>query len=223
MYEVFLIIIVILLLVVKTREHLFGILDALHVGGNDWYNTDAHGEGYEIFNSAPLTCPPDKPDLNVGLCYPACRAGYHGAMTMCVKDTFYVGGPTIVGLEPCPEGWDNDGLTCRKPIRCEPIQCHSVSDCFSRGKCGCTGGGCTGGDIKGRLDHGGVCPGPQGNGWDMTDRIAGMCYPRCPPGQGHLPGAPYACAKDPYGPLTYDRGVGRIPPIFRFFNKYTFP
>ena len=219
MYVLLLVLIAILLLVVKAREGFLGFLpDAMHVGGNDWFNFKVEGDGYEIYSATPHTCRPDKPSLEAGLCYQACREGYHGVLDRCWVDSVNVGTGTPVGLEPCPDGWDNDGLTCRNPIRCDPIQCHSVSDCFTRGKCGCTGGGCRGGQIKGRLDNGGVCPGP-GGGNDHTDKKDGLCYVKCPAKlPNRIPGMPYMCYKG--GELSYSRGVGDIPSIIRIGKKY---
>lgn len=81
-----------------------------------------------------------------------------------------------VQLEPCPEGWSNDGLTCRKPITCA-----SGWDFFTEG--------CSGGQVVGRLNNGGVCPS------DHPDKIAGLCYRQCPAGQEHVSGMPYTCKK----------------------------
>jgi hypothetical protein len=52
-----------------------------------------------------------------------------------------------------------------------------------------------------------------------VDRIDGLCYKKCPADKpNHIPGMPYLCYKG--GDLSYDRGVGMIPPLFRVFNKY---
>lgn len=50
-------------------------------------------------------------------------------------DTYGRGVGRDPGLGNCPNGWANDGLTCR-----EPITCYSISDCFSGRGCGCSGG-----------------------------------------------------------------------------------
>jgi hypothetical protein len=166
--------------------------------------------GYEIGSFTPDTCPVNKPDLDAGLCYEKCRKGYHGVGPVCWADTVNIDIGTPVGLEPCPDGWNNDGLTCR-----EPIGCHSVDDCVWHGKCGCWGG-----NIRGRLDHGGVCPGP-GGGNDHTDKVDGLCYKKCPKDlPQHLPGMPYLCYAG--GALSYGRGVGQVPSLFRAVGKYTF-
>jgi hypothetical protein len=49
--------------------------------------------------SIPQSCPAGQ-QLQAGLCYPACGAGYSGAMTQCLAD--------------CPAGFASDGLTCRQ-------------------------------------------------------------------------------------------------------------
>jgi hypothetical protein len=165
--------------------------------------------GYEIGSTTPHTCHPDRPDLDGGLCYVKCREGYRGVGPVCWAITKEIGIGTPVGLEPCPDGWNNDGLTCR-----EPIGCHSIDDCVWRGKCGCWGG-----KIKGRLDNGGVCPGPGGN--DYKDRVDGLCYKECPKNlPKHLPGMPYLCYIG--GDLSYGRGVGKAPALLRALGKYPF-
>lgn len=220
--------------------------------------------GWEIFTSAPNTCAGDTKSLEGGLCYKECKPGYHGLGVRCYADTMSIGIGTVIGLETCPPGWYTQFLTCSKPITC-----HSIEDCFKNGNCGCSGG-----EMIGRLDHGGVCPGPQdfGNGairvdaqWDSdynaykaaadkpdpivgptgmeskesaaaaghklcediaqvgtdkhTEKIDGMCYKKCPASHPeHVPGMPYLCFKG--GDLSYDRGAGTLPHMFRLFGKY---
>ena len=121
--------------------------------------------GVEIVNFTPNTCPPTHPDRNGLLCYTNCPPGYHGVGPVCWADTYDRGIGTPVGLEPCPDGWINDGLICRNPIRCDPIDTHG-----SPWPWNWTGGGCRGGELKGRLDGGGVCPGPvDAGGLDRFD------------------------------------------------------
>lgn len=71
---------------------------------------------------------------------------------------------TPVRLEPCKPGWHNDGLTCRKPIKCHTH--HGLVHC-------------SGGQVVGRLNHGGCCP---------CGRFlrAGLCFQLCPPGYDPL-------------------------------------
>ena len=193
------------------REHFLGFLpDAVHFAGNDFFNTDPHGDGYEIYNTAPNTCPPNKSDLDAGLCYTACRSGYHGVGPVCWLDTENIGVGTVIGLEPCPDGWRNGGLTCFEPI---------TNDCSLKGLFGECWGRLRGGNVVGRLDHGGVCPGP-GGGDDHTERIDGLCYRKCPKDKPfHIPGMPYLCGSSTN--LSYGRGVGSIPSILRLGKKYT--
>jgi hypothetical protein len=165
--------------------------------------------GQEIITFTPDTCDPSQ-DLDTGLCYIKCKHGYHGVGPVCWADSKNIGVGTPVGLEPCPDGWHNDGLICR-----EPIGCHSIGDCFLHGKCGCWGG-----RLQGRLNHGGICPGP-GGGDDHTERIDGLCYKKCPKElPNHIPGMPYLCYIG--GDLSYGRGVGSAPYLTRLFGKYPF-
>lgn len=64
----------------------------------DWYWKGGYDRGV---GTLPIACGGDK-ELNDGLCYDACRAGWSG------------GGP--VCYSPCPTGWDDDGATCRRPL-----------------------------------------------------------------------------------------------------------
>jgi hypothetical protein len=114
MYELLVAFIIVLFTLIQAREH-FGLI----VGGSDvgYVTTDtATDRGTEIFSTYPNTCPPDKPELDAGLCYPKCRAGYHGVGPVCWADTVNIGVGKPVGLNPCPNGWSNDGLICRERI-----------------------------------------------------------------------------------------------------------
>jgi hypothetical protein len=224
MYELLLVLIVVMFLLVKTREH-FGLVVWTK---NDWFTTDTDTtEGYEIFSTFPNSCPPDKSDKDGGLCYRPCRAGFHGVGPVCWADSESVGVGRPIGLEPCPAGWKNDGLICREPI---------YNDCSWKGLFGECWGRLRGGRLKGRLDGGGICDWPADRGnlpnwlvdkskkeWVAThpDKVAGLCYKKCP---NHLPvripGMPYLCYKG--GPLSYGRGVGIIPSMARVGRTYTF-
>jgi hypothetical protein len=216
--------------------------------------------GVEIFSSSPNTCVGNKGSLEGGLCYNNCKTGYHGFGVRCYADTFGVGPGTVVGLEPCRDGYETVGLICSN-LRWNGCKYNTIIGCI---------GGLDGG-IYGRLDNGGVCPGPQdfGNfdaeykGWKDSydkgdpvidpktgemetaaqatslghktcsdidkigsdkhvDKVDGMCYKKCPKDYPeHVPGMPYLCYKG--GELSYDRGGGMAPPLFRFFGKYTYP
>lgn len=195
MYALLLVLIVILLVLTEGRERF-----ALIVGGRDWYSFDGRtDDGYEIFNTTPNTCPQDKPELDAGLCYPRCRTGYRGVGPVCWAESVNVGVGIPVELEPCPDGWNNDGLICREPIR---------NDCSWKGLFGECWGRLTGGRLKGRLDGGGICK------ESHPDRIDGLCYKRCPKDKPeHIKGMPYLCY--PGGDLSYGRGVGAVPSLVR--------
>lgn len=173
--------------------------------------------GTRVFATTPDTCPPGH-DYDAGLCYPACEAGFNGIGPVCWAQTKSIGVGVPVGLEPCPAGWTNDGLTCR-----EPIQCGSGWEFFTKG--------CWGGKVRGRLNGGGICDWPSDRGnlpghlvdksdsknYKAThpDRVDGLCYKRCPADKpNHVPGMPYLCMKG--DKLSYGRGVGKVPPIFGF-------
>lgn len=197
----------------------------------DIISLDINAKGTRLFGTTPDTCPSNKSDLQDGLCYEQCVPGYHGVGPVCWADTINIGVGKPVGLEPCPAGWVNDGLTCREPIRCEPIKCASGLEFFTKG---CTGGGCSGGRLKGRLDSGGVCDYPSNRGelpdWLVDkrdpknfvathpDRVDGLCYTPCPKDKpNRVPGMPYLCFKrrDPSTGVSYERGAGSVPPIFK--------
>lgn len=212
MYALLLVLIILLLFAVKTREGFLGIFpDALIVGGRDWISTDSKKEdGTEIYNTTPNTCPPDKPEIDAGLCYPRCKTGFHGVGPVCWADSVNIGVGVPVGLEPCPDRWNNDGLICREPI---------YNDCSWKGLFGECWGRLRGGNLKGRLDGGGVCAGPGAVTNDHPERIAGLCYRQCPKHLPvHIPGMPYLCYKGEG--LSYGRGVGRVPSIIRVARKY---
>ena len=204
MYELLLVAIVILLFFFYfPREH-FGI------------------GGREILNIGPFlnedTCKPNE-ELQAGLCYTKCRAGYHGVGPVCWADSENVGIGTVIGLEDCPKGWFTEGLICREPITgggCT-TKCDGNWSWSDGGYCHTRCEPIVGGRLKGRLDNGGVCPGPQGG--DYHDRVDGMCYRRCPKKlPKHIPGMPYLCYIG--GDLSYGRGVGKIPAMIRIAGKY---
>jgi hypothetical protein len=222
--------------------------------------------GVEVLTTAPNTCTGTHGSSEGGLCYENCKPGYHGVGVRCYADTFGIGAGTVLGLEPCPDDdsdgthWVNLGLICTR----------WKSKCFYWGTdiIGHWWTGCP--QSVGRLDHGGICPGPQDFGdydneikeWQKaaakgepttdplthqmetvaqavaanhktcadiekvgtdkhTEKIDGMCYKKCPADYPeHVPGMPYLCYKG--GDLSYDRGGGMVPPLFRFFGKYPY-
>lgn len=165
--------------------------------------------GQEIVNFTPNTCRPDE-EKDAGLCYIKCRSGYHGVGPVCWANSENIGTGKPVGLEPCPAGWNNDGLICREPLRWNKCKWRGLfKECW---------GGLEGGRLKGRLDNGGVCPGPGSDG-SHVEKIDGLCYKKCP---AHLPkhiaGMPYLCYAG--GVLSYGRGAGKIPSVARLGGKY---
>lgn len=236
MYELLIAVIVVLFAIVKGREH-FGVVVGPDVG---WFSTDTETDkGTEIFSTYPNTCPPHRPELDAGLCYQKCKDGYHGIGPVCWADSVNVGTGKPVGLNPCPNGWNNDGLVCREPIS---------NDCSWKWL-GVCWGKLRGGRLQGRLNP--YCPEPRrkgGDGYntsdadcvrdpkvpnsprypktrgvcegrgalspDHPDYVSGLCYKKCPENlPERVAGMPYLCYKG--GPLSYGRGVGVPPSILR--------
>jgi hypothetical protein len=145
---------------------------------------------------------------DAGLCYPKCDKGYKGVGPVCWANSNDVG---VGQLKECPPGWTNDGLTCRQPIRCEPVR---WDGCCRRtwGVCwGCLrGGACSGGTVKGRA-AGSDLPCPTSH----PNQIAGLCYKNCPSDTpNRVAGMPYLCSAaasvgDGRGKTSYGRGVGK--------------
>lgn len=194
----------------KAREH-FGLV----VGTGEWgFTTDTDtNDGVEIFSTTPHTCPKNKPELDAGLCYERCREGYKGVGPVCWAISKNVGIGKPIGLEPCPNDWVNDGLICRKPLKWNPCSWRLFGACI---------GGLEGGQLRGRLNNGGICDWPQDRsklpGWlrdgAHPERVDGLCYKPCPKDfPKRIPGMPYLCYKG--GPLSYGRGVGAVPSIVR--------
>jgi len=236
MYPLLLALAVAVFAVLKAREH-FGLV----IGTPDIITTDTKTEeGVEIFSTYPNTCPKDRPELDAGLCYPRCRAGFHGIGPVCWADSVNVGVGIPVGLNPCPDGWNNDGLICRQPI---------TNDCSWKWL-GICWGRLRGGNLRGRLNPYcpkpmrvsgdgydtsqndcrwdpknpqsqlypktmGVCVGPGALSNDHPEYVDGLCYKRCPINlPARIPGMPYLCYKGEG--LSYGRGVGRVPNMVRF-------
>ena len=127
-----------------------------------WWMSPITFFGTEVLSAAPNSCIGTEPgqfgSLEGGLCYPNCKKGYHGLGVRCYADTVNIGPGTVIGLEPCPDGWTTTFLMCFEPINwCgkNPMP----------GICLPTGGRAIGRAIPG------VCPGPQdfGNGEIRVD------------------------------------------------------
>jgi hypothetical protein len=203
MYELLLLAVVVLLIFFNVRREHFSLF------------------GKELINISPFeeTCRPDQ-EMDAGLCYTKCKTGYHGVGPGCWADTQDIGIGTVIGLEDCPKGWYTEGLLCREPVTgggCSTY-CDGNWNSNDGGFCHTRCDPIVGGRLKGRLDNGGICPGPQGG--DKPDRVDGMCYGGCPKNlPKHLPGMPYLCYIG--GDLSYTRGVGKIPSLARVVGKYT--
>jgi len=186
--------------------------------------------GHEIVNIGPgfneITCKPGK-ELDAGLCYPQCRAGYKGVGPVCWAVTEDRGIGTPVGLADCPDGWNTSGLTCNKPITGGGCTTHCDGNWNSN-----DGGFChtrcepiVGGEISGRLGGPPLnlapkCPGP-GAGPDQGSLVDGLCYRGCPADKPeYVKGRPYLCYVG--GDIAYGRGFGKIPAMLRIAGKYPF-
>ena len=190
-----------------------------------WCTGTVNIGGTEVVTFAPHTCIGDHDQEEAGLCYKKCRDGFHGSATSCYANSVEIGVGTVVGLESCPNGWTNMGLTCSRWNN----ECHRWgTDIIGHWWTGCA-------ETIGRLDHGGQCPGPQdfsgnydneirnwkdtGDSDKHTEKIDGLCYKKCPADYPvHIPGMPYLCYKG--GELSYDRGVGVPPHMLRLLGKY---
>jgi hypothetical protein len=201
----------------------------------DLVSFDKDAKGTRVFSTIfDNTCPTwfgdrSKTELDAGLCYQPCDSGYNGVGPVCWAETVNIGVGRPVGLEPCNPGWVNEGLICREPITCTPIKCATGLDFFRKG---CTGGGCSGGRLQGRLngDPGGICdhedkgnlpnwlvdsPGNKNAKATHPVNVASLCYRKCPKDKpDRVPGMPYLCFKNTRG-LSYGRGVGDVPPMIQ--------
>ncbi len=156
-----------------------------------WRNTYTRGVG-----TVPRLCPPGQEEATPGLCYTKCRAGYKGAVTMCIPE--------------CPAGWRDDGLYCFKPPPYKrdeyPV---SADDFFSFSWL--TGNGLQGARDRCRRDHGNNCVTANGGtivyetckaGYQQAPIITNLCTPSCPANTIDIG---ISCQKK-----TYDRGVGGL-------------
>ena len=167
----------------------------------DLVSTDPDAKGTRLFGLTPDTCPCDKPENDAGLCYERCEEGYHGVGPLCWADTEQIKIGKVMLLQSCAEsgysGWTDTGLLCNQPIKCA-----SGWAFFTEG--------CSGGNVRAKKLS---CA---GYGSRYPDEIGALCYEKCPPDKPrHVPGMPYLCFKGTRG-LSYDRGAGTIPSLFKF-------
>ena len=167
-------------------------------------------------------CEPNE-DEDAGLCYDKCDKGYKGVGPVCWANSNDVG---VGQLKECPSGWTNDGLTCREPIRCEPVRWDGCCSKGAWGECwGCArGGSCSGGTVKGRAAGSDLpCPSSHPN------QVDGLCYKNCPSDTpNRVAGMPYLCSAaatvgDGRGKTSYGRGVGRPKLKMKAVEKNTAP
>jgi hypothetical protein len=98
--------------------------------------------------------------------------------------------------------WADTGLFCNEPLK--------WNNCKFRGLFNECWGGLEGGNI---ITKNLTC---KAYGDSHPDLIDALCYGKCPAKiPNHVPGMPYLCFKGTRG-ISYDRGVGDIPPIFTF-------
>ena len=162
-------------------------------------------------------------DEDAGLCYDKCDKGYKGVGPVCWANSNDVG---VGQLKECPSGWTNDGLTCREPIRCEPVRWDGCCSKGAWGECwGCArGGSCSGGAVKGRA-AGSDLPCPKSH----PNQVDGLCYKACPSDTpNRVAGMPYLCSAaatvgDGRGKTSYGRGVGRPKLKMKAVEKGTAP
>ena len=198
MYEFLLVLAVLLFLSLKYRET-FVVKYGSPFKDEDLISFDADAKGTRLFGITPDTCPANKPTLDAGLCYEQCEVGYNGVGPVCWADTVNVGIGKVMELRSCAEsgysGWTDTGLLCN-----EPIQCGSGWEFFTKG--------CWGGNVRPKKL---TC-----DGYGDREEVDALCYKKCPSDKPRrVPGMPYLCFSGQRG-LSYDRGVGDVPPIFSF-------
>ena len=204
MYELLIVLAVLLFFALKYRET-FVVKYGNPINDEDLISFESSARGTRLFATTPDTCPADKPELDAGLCYQRCDAGYHGVGPVCHADTQNIGVGKVLVPSSCAAsgypGRTDDGLLCRAPI--------TWNSCKFRGLFKECWGGAEGGQVNAKKL---TCDGyPQ-----HKDSIDGLCYKRCPADlPKHVPGMPYLCFKGTRG-LSYGRGVGIPPPIWAF-------
>lgn len=185
-------------ILLKTRET-FVIKYGNPFDDQDPISFDRDAKGTRLVSTTPDTCPLTKPVLDAGLCYESCDESYIGVGPTCRAETMNRGIGRLPKLLSCAAsgfvGWTDTGLLCN-----EPIQCGKGLDFFKKG--------CWGGNVRPKKLR---CVDPA-----FPDEVTGLCYQKCPDDKPRgVPGMPYLCFKGSRG-LIYGRGVGEIPPLFRF-------
>jgi hypothetical protein len=214
MWILLIVLIVILFLALKYRET-FVVRYGNPFNDEDLLSFEPDSKLSRLFGITPDTCPSTQ-EIDAGLCYDRCDAGYHGVGPVCWADTTNVGIGKVLTPESCGdsgyEGYTDTGLLCSKWI-------HDCNTWYTWGLVNCNGGGP--GDqcykwTAGCLKTGAKRLTCKSYGDSHPDQIDGLCYARCPEDKpNHVPGMPYLCFKGGRG-LSYGRGAGAVPSIFRF-------
>lgn len=190
MYVFLLVLAVILFLALKQRET-FVIKYGNPFNDEDVISFDPNAKGKRFFGFKPDTCPDDKPDTDVGLCYEQCELGYNGVGPLCWAQTLNVGVGTIPDLKFRAEqrtSWGSVGCTGGRGFRFQ-----GYNDCYNL-----------------------TIQVPYQECRDNRENVSGLCYKRCPENlPNRVPGMPYLCFKGTRG-VSYGRGVGEVPPLFTF-------
>jgi hypothetical protein len=175
--------------------------------GEDLVSFDANAPGTRAFGWTPDTCPASKPEYEGGLCYASCDEGYHGVADRCWADTQNIGvGKVLIATSCAGMGkpdWADTGLLCNEPLK--------WNNCKFRGLFNECWGGLEGGNV---IVKELTC---NAYGDEYPDKIDNLlCYRKCPADKPtHVPLMPYLCYKGTRG-ISYDRGVGDVPPIYTF-------
>jgi hypothetical protein len=190
MWAFLLLTILVAFLLLKQRET-FVLKYGNPFDGEDMISFDSEAKGTRLFGITPDTCPTDKPVLDAGLCYQECEEGYNGVGPVCWAKSQSVGIgtiPTIEWYKQKTSSWGSIGCSRGRSFRFS-----GYDDCYEY-------------DIwKARQ----LCDKDR----EMKD---GLCYRKCPKElPDRIPGMPYLCYRNLRG-LSYGRGVGTVPPVFKF-------
>ena len=190
MWAVLLVAIAVAFLLLKQRET-FVVKYGNPFDDEELISFDKDAKGTRVLSISPDTCPLDTPVLDAGLCYQECEEGYNGVGPVCWAKSKNVGIGTIPALEWYQEevtSWGSIGCTGGRSFRFK-----GYDDCYRFNV------------WKARQ----VC-------YDGREIKDALCYNKCPKDlPDRIPGMPYLCAKITRG-LAYGRGVGTVPPLFRF-------
>jgi hypothetical protein len=157
----------------------------------DLISFDKDARGTRLFAFTPDTCPKNKSDLDAGLCYQKCDEGYHGVGPVCWANSQNVGIGKIPKLDFRMEErtyWGSIGCSGGRKFRFT-----GYSDCYKL-----------------------TVPIPFQVCESDRELYDMLCYKKCPRNlPNRIAGMPYLCYRGGRG-LSYGRGVGEIPPIFKF-------